>query len=41
MIKRLSYDLVDRILRDYPALEDLNLSNNGKSYRTSHLFDNL
>ena len=31
MIKELSRDLVTLIHKDYPELEELNLSNNGKS----------
>jgi len=32
MIKELSRDLVTLIHKDYPELEELNLSNNGKSF---------
>ena len=33
MIKELSRDLVALIHKDYPDLEELNLSSNGKSHR--------
>ena len=38
MIKELSRDLVTLIQKDYPDLEELNLSNNGKptSFATNH-----
>ena len=36
MIKRLTLEFVDRILTDFPALEKLNLSNNGKFFNSTY-----
>ena len=40
MIKELSRELVQLIHKDYPELEELNLSSNGKSINSIQLINN-